>query len=224
MTERINQVACRATIYSLLAQAVNYPDATLIGDLTDGGFTGSLLGSFAGLGLKVAAEDVAALKAYEAGDGEAPGDRLLELERDYTRMCFASKPRLVYLFESVYREGKLFQDSTFEVARLYLDAGLKVTEDFRLPPDHIALEFEFMAYLCFNEHGAIEAGDAAKAEYAVSLQKKMLGQHVRPFALAFSERLGAHANTGFYRAIGRLTQHLFSGRGLEPGDGLSEGE
>ena len=68
------------------------------------------------------------------GLSRRPPNPLLDLEKDYTWMCFASKPRQVYLFESVYREGKLLQESTFEIARLYFEAGLQLTETFTLPP------------------------------------------------------------------------------------------
>ncbi len=91
----------------------------------------------------------AKLKNYVGAFSEVEA-LLLELQKDYTWMCFASKPRLVPLFESVYREGKLYQESTFEIARLYHHAGLEVAEKFKLPPDHIALELEFMAYLLYN--------------------------------------------------------------------------
>ena len=50
-------------------------------------------------------------------------DIRLALEKEYTWMCFASKPRLLYLFESVYREGKLLQESTFDIAASILRSG-----------------------------------------------------------------------------------------------------
>jgi TorA maturation chaperone TorD len=139
-----------------------------------------------------------------------PGALLLEIEKDYTWMCFASKPRrLVYLFESVYNEGKLFDESTFRIARLYYEAGLKVEEDFRLPPDHIAVELEFMAFLCFKELEGIKAGDAKIVDYSRELQNRTLTEHLRPFALAVAANLGKHAKTGLYQGTAKVMSTFF---------------
>ena len=106
------------------------------------------------------ANDLKTLEEEYAGREADRAALLVEIEKDYTRMCFASKPRLVYLFESVYREGKLYEESTFQIARLYYDAGLKVEEAFRLPPPTtIAVELEFMAFLAFKETEGIRTGD-----------------------------------------------------------------
>ncbi len=133
---------------------------------------------------------------------------LLELQKEYTRLCHASKPRLLPLFESVYREGKLLQQSTVEVARLYHRAGLKLSESFSLPPDHISLELEFMAYLCSQEIEAIEKNDALALNKAKELQLKMLTEHLRFFVLAFARRLQEHASLNFYRAAGDFLEHF----------------
>jgi TorA maturation chaperone TorD len=135
---------------------------------------------------------------------------LLELEKDYTRMCFSSKPRMVYLFESVYKEGKLYDESTFQIARLYYDAGLKVEESFRLPPDHIAVELEFLSFLTFKEMEGIRSADRKIEDYALELQESALKNHVKDFALSVAGRMEKHAGTGFYRFTARLMNAFIS--------------
>ncbi len=210
--EGLHTAAARATLYSLLAQALNYPDSDLVESLCRSGYTEEIAEALNVLGIKGPEDDLHTLEKECSDRSAKKADLLLELEKDYTWMCFASKPRrLVYLFESVYNEGKLFDESTFRIARLYYEAGLKVEEDFRLPPDHIAVELEFMAFLCFKEAEGIESGDSKTRDYAAELQKRTLDEHLRRFALTVAENLGKHAKTGFYQTTAKVMTALFSG-------------
>jgi len=147
-------------------------------------------------------------KYTAAGQNEAA--LLLEMEKDYTRMFFSSKPRLVYLFESVYKEGKLLQESTFEIARLYYEAGLNLVDDFKLPPDHIAVELEFMAYLYFNELAAMKKGNKENEALAQKLQKETLEKHLTNFGRTFAEKVVAHAATDFYKIMATVTTSILA--------------
>ena len=118
---------------------------------------------------------------------------------------------MVYLFESVYKEGKLLQESTFEIARLYYDAGLNLVDDFKLPPDHIAVEFEFMAYLYFNELAAVKKGNEENEALAQKLQKEVLEKHLTNFGRTFAEKVVAHAATDFYKLMATVAASIFAG-------------
>lgn len=203
--ERLNRAAARAALYSLLAQALNYPDRDLVESLCQGDYVGETLDALEVLGITGLEDCLEGLQKESTAANVDQAGLLLEIEKDYTWMCFASKPRrLVYLFESVYNEGKLFDESTFKIARLYYDAGLKVEEDFRLPPDHIAVELEFMSFLSFKEMDGIKTGDGKIADYAVELQTKTLDEHLRTFALTVADSMGKHAKTSFYRVVAQV--------------------
>lgn len=205
-TERkLKRLAARTSLCQVLAQSLNYPDEALEEIFKTGYYRQTVADCLEILGITGQQPALESLKQ----ELQQPG-MLLELERDYTRMCFSSKPRLVYLFESVYKEGKLYDESTFQIARLYYDAGLKVEEDFRLPPDHIAVELEFMSFLSFKEMEGVRSGDAKIRDYAAELRKKALDEHVREFALSVAERMGKHARTGFYRFTASLMTAFFS--------------
>lgn len=213
--DRFELVEKKSRLFSLLAQALNYPDRDLEDRLSDGTFSLDLaeaLRPFSRNGLLKQVESLKRSGAEVFSDHSE--DRLLELERDYTRMCFASKPRLVYLFESVYKEGRLLQESTFEMARLYFEAGLKVNEEFQLPPDHIAVELEFMAYLYYQEGEALRQGDGEKEHYARQLQEAVIEKHLRPFGLSFSERMEKHARTDFYRIVARVLREALTSESM----------
>jgi putative dimethyl sulfoxide reductase chaperone len=201
--------ASRAHIYRFLAESLNYPveelslallSKKLLAEMRDavGDQPNDLKAAFNGL------------ERVSQDTSKDPKELLLDLEKDYTRMFLASRPRLVHLFESVYKEGKLFQESTFEIARIYHQAGLTPREEFRLPPDHIALEFELMSYLAFQETEAKRAGNKENAEYASLLQEKVLNEHLRSFALTVAEKMAGNAQTEFYKVVAQIIQAVIS--------------
>lgn len=197
------------TLYALLALAFNYPDTELVEALIEGDFTNR---ARTALGDNIRGPLEAEMQEVEQRYRGFTGDRsalLLELEQEYTRLFFAPKPRLVYLFESVYDEGRLYQESTFDVARLYRQAGLKPSEEFRLPPDHIALEFEFMAYLAFNQLEALKEGMEENADYAARLARTMLREHLKPFASDVTGRMTQHATHPVYRLVAAIVKTVF---------------
>ena len=189
ITETFVEVEAKARMYSLLAKALNYPDDQLA----------DAIGS-----------DVRQFGREMRRKPIKRESLLLELEKDYTWMFFASKPRLAYLFESVYREGKLLQDSTFQIAGLYRDAGLVLNEDFRLPPDHIAVELEFLSFLFFKELEGDKKEIKETVAYARELQAAVVDRHLRLFAQSVAERLTQHAKTPFYKTVARVLGTLFS--------------
>ncbi len=211
LAEGVAEQEAKAALHSLLAQAMNYPDAKLVDSLRKGKFAGALSSSLVVLGNTSLKGDIKKCrKEYLRKDSMDKKEMLLGLERDYTRMFFSSRPRLAYLFESVYREGKLLQESTFEIARLYRDAGLVLNEDFRLPPDHIAVELEFLSFLFFKEIEGLKNGNKETAEYARELQEIVISEHLRSLALNVAERVVQHARTAFYRTVARVLQQYFS--------------
>jgi TorA maturation chaperone TorD len=209
---RIIELTSKATLFNLFARALNYPDRELVESLQRGDFTMTLRNAIDKLSLAASllGELTTLEKAYVGPDKETD-TLLLEMERDYTNMFFSSKPRLVYLFESVYNEGKLLQDSTFQIARLYYDAGLKLIDDFKLPPDHIAVELEFMAYLYFNEIEAINKNHHENAKYAQKLQKEVMEKHLVAFGGALARNVAEHARTVFYQSMARIIIPLLVG-------------
>lgn len=210
ITETLVEVEAKAALYSLLAKALNYPDDRLAEAIAKGEFAEALANSLEACGQNSIGSDV---RQFGREMRRTPIKReslLLELEKDYTWMFFASKPRLAYLFESVYREGKLLQESTFEIAGLYRDAGLVLNEDFRLPPDHIAVELEFLSFLFFKELEGDKKQDKEMVAYARELQAAVVDRHLRLFARNVAERVTQNAKTPFYKTVALVLGTLFS--------------
>lgn len=216
--ERIHEIEPRdrAFLCHVLSLLLDYPDMDLVHQIQDPAFLENLESALhkAGIGDEAASLCAALARDDGTGNGEEDLCRLvLERQKEYTHLCFASKPRLVHLFESVYRTGRLMQDCTFEIARLYYDAGLSVADDFDLLPDHIALEMEFMSYLSLQEVQAMSANDPTKTAYARDLQETVLTDHLNFFAARLSRALQTHGRSRFYQAAGRILGHLFDAGG-----------
>ncbi len=170
----------RAFLFDALSRLLDYPDADLINQIQDPAF----IENFRTALQKASGGDEPVSLFASLVDTDSD-HLLLELQKEYTHLCFASKPRLVHLFESVYRTGKLMQDCTFDIARLYYDAGLSISDDFDLLPDHISLELEFMSYLGLQESQALSSGDTSKATFARDFQHKVLTHHLMFLRLGF---------------------------------------
>lgn len=201
----INKQDFRLYSYSFLSQALDYPSTESVTKLLESDLREVICSYKEALDREepCASRLITALNNIENYSQESD---LLEFQKEYTRLCHASKPRLLPLFESVYREGKLLQESTVEVARLYYQAGLELAESFSLPPDHISLELEFMAYLCSQEVEAIREKNSVVLDKAKKLQKEMLTEHLKIFVPAFAERLQKHTKLEFYKAAGSLLE------------------
>jgi len=189
----------------ILARTFNYPDRDFTKELINGETSKQLDACIDILKLKDLDKPLADIQNYFENNKNFE-ECQLDLEKEYTWLFFASKPRAVYIFESVYIEGKLLRDSTFNVARMYYDAGLNVVETMKLPPDHIAVELEFLAYLLFNEAKSLNEKQKDKLELAISMRKKLLENHLGSFTKSFTERLKEKARLPFYRAMAHILE------------------
>jgi nitrate reductase assembly molybdenum cofactor insertion protein NarJ len=67
------------------------------------------------------------------------------LQTEYTRLFISTFPTLVCPpYESYYREGLVYGDTSVEVREIYERHGLKYTYESE-PPDHISVELEFLS-------------------------------------------------------------------------------
>jgi TorA maturation chaperone TorD len=166
---RLADIWARAEIFRHLATSFNYPDEELNRDLRDGVFLSSLMDA-----LKTAGFD-SACAMLGSGSTMEDWEELLALEKDYTRMCFSSKPdKSIFSNRSTGR--KTLQESTFRSPGSIM-TRTSVNRDFYPTSDHIAVELEFMAFLYFKEAEAIQEGSSAKESLALRLQGEVLQNH-----------------------------------------------
>lgn len=123
------------------------------------------------------------------------GDALLE---EYERLLVGPGQVPCNPYESLWREGqprleqgRLMATAAGEVVRLYADLGLRVAADAHELPDHVAVEWEALAY-------AVERGAEEEAE-------RLLRDHLGRWMPAFCAAVATETEHPFYRALAELT-------------------
>jgi len=133
---------------------------------------------------------------------------VLALSADYAGLFLNAGSCPVYPYESVYTSpGQLLmQEARDQVRRMYVACGLTLSDQFHEPEDHIALEMEFMSYLCFRSTVASEEGNAETVQVHLHSQREFLQNHLLLWAPRFCDDLVKNATTDFYRALGYLVR------------------
>jgi TorA maturation chaperone TorD len=118
----------------------------------------------------------------------------------------------------------IWGETTVEAVKLYVEAGLKVAEDFKDIPDHFATELEFMWYLIREEikarggvledkasgDGGSEGVDLEKAEKMSDLQGKFFRKHIGAWYEKFLQRVISADKSVFYSELSVLTSEFLS--------------
>ena len=144
----------------------------------------------------------------------------LELRLEYNRLFVGPGAPACPPYESVYRRdrpeserGMLMGPSVIDVKKRYSEAGLQINKDFSDLPDHVAVELEFMCFLCAKE---AEAG--ADEEIWKRRQTEFWKFHLNTWIGEFSDRLFKNTKSPFYKASVMFLKEWFE----EEGDALSE--
>lgn len=112
-----------------------------------------------------------------------------------------------YPYESVYTTpGRLImQEARDQVMELYRAKGLGKSASLDLPEDHIALELEFIAYLCQETKAAIGAQNWTAIAASIAEQQEFLAKHLLNWVPEFSADIQKYAETKFYGALAKIT-------------------
>lgn len=105
-------------------------------------------------------------------------------------------------YGSVYleKERLLMGESTMDVQRIYAEAGVKYEESG--PPDHIAIELEFMSFLEGKIAQAMgEENRALIADFA-EIRGRFFRKLLAPWAPLMGQTIVEYAELDFYRALG----------------------
>ena len=89
-----------------------------------------------------------ARQALEKMKGISPEPIAVRQERYNALFSGPGRPRF-WLYESLYRSGKLFGSETMDVEGIYRTAGLEI-EGAELP-DHVSVELAFLAYVAYQQ-------------------------------------------------------------------------
>ena len=147
------------------------------------------------LGPLASAESLEALERLESHPGP---------EREYHRLFLGPSRPIAPPFESVYRERQAYGASTLEFVRELRDAGLEPVGSFRLPPDHLALQLEYLAFLEDHILEAGARGGAAAESFWMDSARAFRDKHLALWLPPFLSRLEGGAAESPYTCLVRL--------------------
>ncbi len=139
--------------------------------------------------------------------GKGGENTLTELAVDYAKIFLGvGQQSGVYPCESVYisKEKLIMQEARDQVVKLYRQEGLDRAVDFHEPEDHIALEFEFMAFLGQKTIDALQKGDGAGVVGCLRKQKLFFEEHLLNWVPDFCADMQQIAKTEFYQATAKI--------------------
>ncbi len=146
-----------------------------------------------------------------ANDLTAVAERsdIQELLKDYAKLFVGPFQLLAPPFGSVYldEDGRLMGDSTMDAMRFYQLAGLDMAENFKMPPDHVVAELEFL-YCLYAAEMQQEGDNPDQAETLGALRREFFRQHIGRWGRDFATKVSANASMDFYRLLGQLTARV----------------
>jgi len=106
-------------------------------------------------------------------------------------------------YESVYLHGEVLGPAALEVVREYRRAGLALSPDYKNLPDHLAVELEFMAFLCYKEAEGWKEEGPEKLIESLKREEEFLSRHLTLWLPRFYERVAA-ASAPHYTGVVRF--------------------
>lgn len=148
-----------------------------------------------------AIEEVGEELAVDPGKGGGA-----EMEAEYNRLFAGPGRPCVYPYESPYRDsmGLVMGPSATEVLRAYRRSKLMINTEFRDLPDHMAVEFEFMARLCWEEAIASSTGHAEQALRLRQEQHSFLKAHLAAWLPALCGEVIRETFSAMYRGLAKI--------------------
>jgi TorA maturation chaperone TorD/NAD-dependent dihydropyrimidine dehydrogenase PreA subunit len=155
--------------------------------------------------LKVEAEELNQVLGQDASRREDAQDRI---EMECGRLFGGWGGAVLHPYESVFRgeSGTLMGEWALDVQALYAEDRLSIqTKEL---PDHLSVELEYMAYLCFREALAWEElGMEAALKYGAR-QRKFLREHLGQWIPSFCRSVLTSADHPFYLSMATVLREL----------------
>jgi len=203
----------RSRAYSLLATALAYP--------TDAGIDGIVAAIAEGApgyppALRTLLEE---LSATISGDPATLG-------RSHQRLFPQIESPETPGYETAYRGNEIFNQTAImaDIAGFYRAFGLEVGGSTHERPDHVTVELEYLAFLCFKEAISAERGDDDQADVCADAERTFLADHLGDWGPELGRRLEQYSDHEFFVVVGRLLDRWINLRlddlGVEPTAGI----
>ena len=189
MTE-LRNIINRGNCFKLLAACFYEPDKNLLLEEQVCENLSKLLDLWASGAAKAAGEMTLGLKTCSQE----------QLSIDHAALFVGPFELIAAPYGSVYKEKncQVMGESTVDVLRFYQNAGLSV--DIKEPPDHIAIELEFMSYLCNKEAESVANGNYEERETYRHLQRQFF-QSAMEWVPRFCDAIKQGTSNPFYSGL-----------------------
>ena len=134
-----------------------------------------------------------------------------KLSKEYLRLFVGPGRVQCPPYESVHREdrpilerGLVMGPSTADVRHRYAEAGLVLPKNFTDLPDHIAVEMEFMHFLCAEKLKSVEQGNLQESAKRKKMEQEFLREHLEHWVERFSDCVLKSTNLSFYESAAKL--------------------
>ncbi len=201
----VSVAQARGAMYRLLSRCFYAPTPELVEDLDHGPSAPLLQNLLAGLEVGTR-EEMLAPEANGVADGVSLQGVLSD---EYMRLFEGPGHMEVAPYESVHRKdvsdlerGLVMGRATLDARHRYAESGLGMAKDYTDLPDHVAVELEFMYYLCAREAEA--GGSQADGPYAKA-QKEFLREHFLKWLPQFCDKVERASRVRFYRDLAQVT-------------------
>ncbi|MFQ5887978.1 MAG: molecular chaperone [Candidatus Hydrothermarchaeales archaeon] len=135
-------------------------------------------------------------------------DLVEELQVEHTSLFVIPKYTVGRPYESFYmdREKKIGARVTIEVENFMKRAGVEFTEARDEIADYIALELEFMAFLCGKEEEQWKAGDKEVALTYLNIERDFLKNHLGKWIEPFCDDIASEPAANFFKGVAMITK------------------
>jgi TorA maturation chaperone TorD len=189
----------RAILYRFLAALYRYPDREglmALREMVDG-VRGAVRSLSPGPGSDFE-------KFWEAICRRVGGTSVEEMELEYARLFGHTPQGTCPLYGTEYAESEEGLQQPHELGDImafYRAFGLKLADSYYERVDFIAVECEFLSFLCQKLAYAHEHGDERLWQAVEDAQRKFFAEHFGRWVPAFSRHCGGKIQEGIYRAV-----------------------
>jgi TorA maturation chaperone TorD len=155
-----------------------------------------------GEGAKALAEFTSSLQTADLDKVE------LELRVDYAGMFLGVWQVPAHPSESAYtnKEHLIMQLPRDKVMGIYRSMGVDKVSEFTEPEDHVALELQFMAFLCEKIGKALREGKHSQAKEFLEVQRRFLDDHLGKWVSMLVADILKAGRREFYKAVAKITE------------------
>lgn len=180
----------RIVLYELLARLFAYP------------LDEQILSSVASLQLEDGPPELTeALDRMKAALAAVGREAVEALNVEATRLFEGPGKPVAPPYASYYLHGRLMGPPAIAANRFYLSEEALPESEGGVPPDHVAVELGFMAYLAMRAERSSAVGETPDALSALEASRDFIVEHLMTWLPRFSEDVVRGADSSFFSGL-----------------------